>query len=402
MAEGLSQIVLSLAVFFPVFTLIVVVHECGHLFAGRACGIKADVFSVGFGPSVCRWTDKYGTIWQLSALPLGGYVKFAGDFNPASMPARGDVGRSMTAYDAEHGAGAAAHSFQFKTIWQRAFVVLAGPLANLVLAVVIFAALFMSVGQLRLPVVVTSVSEGSAAAAAGVVAGDRIVSINGEAVRHFDELRSHYVPLYTGRTAPLVVERAGQLVSMSVTIARLNNGATVMGRPVSVGRLGIGVTLGDGDVPRRLGPVSAMGEGALSTWRTLRITGVMLSRLVTGRQSLNAITGVPGMMQMAGGATRQTIETGQARGQTAAQISAGVGRTMFILAALLSISIGVMNLLPILPLDGGHLVVYGYEAMARRPLGEAVLGWCYTIGLVLVGSAFVFFSLNDLRWMSPI
>lgn len=395
--DTVTVIFLGLVVFVPVFTLIVVVHEGGHYLAGRMCGIRAEAFSVGMGPVVLKWGRPGGTEWRLSALPIGGYVKYAGDTNASSVPNRAELDRLRAEYDAQHGDGAADGIFHFKPVWQRAFAIVAGPLANFILAIALLGVFAFAFGNSVRPPVVGTVIEGSAADIAGFLPGDVIVSVDGRDIAGFNEISS-IVAVRSGDMLDVVVERDGATMVLQPTIERVDTGEVRMGRRVVIGRLGI---WSDASLPAqtvRLGPFAALGEGVRSTWDVVALTGRFIGRLFQGRESVDNLTGILGMGQLASEGAKNAIEVGQEEGHSGVRISGNIVMWSLTLAAYLSISIGLVNLLPILPLDGGHLVVYAYEAVARRPMNETVLGWANYAGLALVLAFMLFVNLNDVRW----
>ncbi len=396
MIESVPLPILALLVFLPVFSLIVVVHEGGHFWAARACGVTVEAFSIGFGPALVKWTDKRGTEWRISAIPLGGYVKFLGDANAASTPDREELARLRYEFEREHGEGSASGCFHFKPVWQRAIVVVAGPFMNFVLAVVLFAGLYMTVGEAYRPAVVAEVTENGAAKEAGILPGDIIRSINGGKVRGVRDIRE-LVALQSGQTVSVVVERNGEDLRLDAHIQRASEEISVANRPVSLGELGILVR--EDQVFVRYGPFGALAEGVERTQRTIVSSWIFLSRLVTGKESINALTGPLGMGQLAGMGAEATIDDGKQQGQNFGQIAINVTVFALQLAAFLSISVGFINLLPIPMLDGGHLMYYAYEAATGRPLGEAAQEWGYRIGLALVLGFMLFVTLNDVRWL---
>lgn len=342
---------------------LVFIHEMGHYLVGRWCGIGAQTFSIGFGHEIAGWTDKRGTRWKIGWLPLGGYVRFAGDMDPASM------GKNLDALSPEE----RARAFHAKPIWQRFLVVLAGPAANFLLAVLIFAGFFMAYGVPRTPPVVAGVAQGSAAAGARLVPGDRIIAANGRAIDNFRDL-SNYTVMRPGERVVFRVERGGQEFDAPVTLGRAVE-TDRFGQRFEVGRLGVAMPR---PVFARVGPLELLPEAVDATWDTTRSMAEGIWQLVSGRRPLNELHGAIKMAQLAGQ-------------------FATLGLVDFIqLIALFSINLGFINLLPVPMLDGGHLALYAVEAVRRRPLGERAQEWVFRGGLAAILTLFLFTTFNDL------
>ena len=343
--------------------VLVFVHEMGHYLVGRWCGIGAKTFSIGFGHEVAGWTDRRGTRWKVGWLPLGGYVRFEGDMDPASM------GRDLDKLTPEQ----RAISFHAKPVWQRFLVVLAGPVANFLLAILIFAGFFMVFGAPRTPPVVALVAPQSAAASAGLQVGDRILAMDGRHVETFNEL-GQYTVLRPDERVSVQLERAGRIVEVPVVLGAAEE-ADRFGQRYRVGRLGVGMPP---PVFEKVGPLQSIPEGIAATWQTTRSMAEGLWQLVTGRRPLNELHGAMKMAQIAGQ-------------------YASVGPFEFIqLLALFSINLGFINLLPVPMLDGGHLALYTVEAVRRRPLGEQAQEWVFRGGLAALVTLFLFTTFNDL------
>jgi regulator of sigma E protease len=342
---------------------LVFIHEMGHYLVGRWCGIGAKTFSIGFGKEVAGWTDKRGTRWKVGWLPLGGYVRFTGDMDPASM------GKNLDQLSPEE----RAQAFHAKAIWQRFLVVLAGPAANFLLAIVIFAGFFMAYGVPRTPPVFAGVAEGSAAAAAGFRAGDRVVSMNGRQIDTFRDL-STYTVMRPGEQVVVRLERDGREFEAPVTLGRAAE-VDRFGQRFEVGRLGVATPK---PVFVKIGVLELLPEAVAATWATTRSMAEGIWQLVSGRRPLNEIHGAMKMAQIAGQ-------------------FATLGPIDFIqLLALFSINLGFINLLPVPMLDGGHLALYAVEAVRRRPLGERAQEWVFRGGLAAILTLFLFTTINDL------
>lgn len=358
--------------FLVVLTIVVFFHELGHYLIGRWCGIRALAFSVGFGPEIAGFNDRHGTRWKLSAIPLGGYVKFLGDENAASVPDTEAVSR-MSAEER-------AHSFPGASLWRRAATVAAGPIANFILAIAIFAVFFSLNGRMIADPVVAEVRPESAAAAAGLQPGDRFVSIDGEEMRTFEDVRRHVAPR-PGVPMDLRIERDGAMLDLQLTPVRTEI-EDEFGNKMEVGQIGV-VTNRDSGRFRveNYTPIEAVGEGAKESWFIVTRTFGYLGNIITGREKADQLGG--------------PIRVAQVSGQMAT-----LGWAALIqLAAVLSVSIGLLNLMPVPMLDGGHLVFYAIEAVLGRPLGEATMEWAFRIGLTAVLSLMLFATWNDVSML---
>ena len=353
--------------FLFVLTVVVFFHELGHFLVARWCGVAVDSFSVGFGRELFGHTDRLGTRWKLCWIPLGGYVKFRGDENVASMPARA---AEMT--EAER-----AGSFHEKPLASRAAIVAAGPIANFILAIVIFAVMFTTVGRPTLSPLVDEVSTGSAAAEAGFVAGDLVLAIDGTPINSFTDLQ-RIVSRSADRTLSVVVDRDGAEVMLSVT-PRLQEITSAFGNKMRVGVLGIRRTASPDAVKIvKTDPVTSVGLGVSETWNVISTTLSYLGRVVTGSESADQLGG--------------PIRIAQISGQAA---TLGL-LTLINLTAVLSVSIGLINLFPVPMLDGGHLVYYIIEALRGKPLSAASQELGFRIGMGLVLMLMIFATWNDL------
>ncbi|MGQ3292748.1 MAG: M50 family metallopeptidase, partial [Shinella sp.] len=315
--------------FLVVLTLIVFVHEMGHYLAGRWSGIGITAFSVGFGPEIFGFNDRHGTRWKLSAIPLGGYVKFLGDDDPASIPDYNAVAALPESVRKRTFLGAA--------LWKRAVTVAAGPIANFVLAIAIFAVMFVIYGRQVADPVVAEVRPGSAAEEAGVLPGDLLVALDGHPVATFDDVR-RYVSVRPELKITVTVRRDGAELDLPVVPQRAEI-TDQFGNKIELGQIGIVTNQETGNFRViEYGPIEAVGQGVLQSWHIVTGTFDYLSNLVTGRMKADQLGG--------------PIRVAQASGQMA---TLGVA-ALLQLAAVLSVSIGLLNLMPVPVLDGGHLM----------------------------------------------
>ena len=337
-------------------------HEFGHYFVGRLFGIPAETFSIGFGRELFGWTDKQGTRWKLAWLPLGGYVKFVGDMTPASNPA------DLESIPPE----LRERAFQCRPVWQRFLVVLAGPAANFILAIAIFAAFFMTLGAPRTNIV-GAIVPNTPAAAAGLQPGDKIVSVAGRSTPAFDDIRS-IVMLRPNETVPIVFLRQGTAHTIQVHL-KSDMEADPFGEKFNRGLLGVYPTTG---VLERLPVYQAIPEATRYTASITRSMIDGLAQIVTGKRGTQDVGG--------------PIKIAQIAGQQAA-----LGALPFVqLLALFSINLGFINLLPVPMLDGGHLAFYAVEGIRRRPVSARALDWAFRGGLAVILALVVFTTVNDL------
>ncbi|WP_235560383.1 RIP metalloprotease [Brevundimonas sp. Leaf363] len=389
----LSQIVTYVLPFLVVLTTVVTIHELGHFLVARWCGVKIDRFAIGFGKAIFSRTDRHGVEWRVAWLPLGGYVKFAGDLDASSVPDREGLDRLRSRIIAEQGPGAERVYFHFKPVWQRALVTVAGPVANFILAFVLFTVLFSIVGEQIVAPRVFAVAPGSPAAAAGFQSRDLITAVNGRPVHDGSEVTGT-VMLSAGEPIRFTVDRGGRPVELTATPQRVEIQDQVAGR-VKVARIGLDLRplVGSDISIRRLNPIEAAAKGVDRIGEVLGTTLRYLGRIVTGRESGDMLNGPIGIATAAGGITKQASDVGGSVGDAAIS----VGLNLVQLAAILSIGIGFLNLLPIPILDGGHLVFYAYEAVARRPVAARVQEAGYRVGLALLAGLMLFATWNDLQ-----
>jgi regulator of sigma E protease len=395
MTGFLGQALLYIVPFLLVLTFIVTIHELGHFLVARAFGVKVDRFSVGFGRTIVARTDKHGTEWRMAWLPLGGYVKFSGDLDPSSVPDEAGLAELKQRVLAENGPGAERDYFHFKPIWQRALIVAAGPAANFLLSMVLFTVLFTVVGEQIAAPRVSVVAPGSPAAAAGFLPRDRILAINGREIAEQEEV-TRTVIMSAGDALRFTVDRAGQRQELIVTPQRQLEDDPLAGR-VRIARIGLGLApLAEDYHFRRLNPFEAAGKGVETIGTTVSTTGAYIGRIFSGKESGDLLSGPIGIARAAGGVTRQAVAANPDPGFMAANLAL----TFLSFAAIVSIGIGIVNLLPIPVLDGGHLLFYAYEAVARRPVPARVQEVGYRVGLALLAGLMLFATWNDLQKLS--
>ncbi len=349
----------SLLAFFAVLGPLVFIHELGHYWVGRLCGIRAEAFSIGFGREIAGWTDKRGTRWKVGWLPLGGYVMFAGDRDVASSAAADGP--------------LAPDSFPAAAMWKRALTVAAGPVANFLLAFLILAGFALTMGRVNMPPVVRDVVAGSAAAEAGLQPGDRILTVDGRRIENFVDIPMA-IAHRPGETLLLTVDRAGAPLRMQMT-PRLTAERDAFGNRVERAMLGIR------GVPPVITPVSvteAPGIAINQSWAIVRQMGEVIGQVLTGRRSLKDLGG--------------PIRIAKASGEQAAL---GAGALVFFIA-LISINLGFINLLPLPMLDGGHLMFYAIEAIRRRPVSAAAQEWAFRAGFAGLALLMIVVTFNDL------
>jgi regulator of sigma E protease len=362
-----SLLVGTIVPFLFVLTVVVFVHEMGHYLVGRWCGIGVQAFSIGFGPELVGFNDRRGTRWKLSAVPLGGYVKFVGDMNATSTPDSEEIA-ALTPEERKV-------AFHTQPIWKRALTVFAGPAFNFVLTIVVFTVMFSIYGRYVSEPMVAEVRAGSPAEAAGFLPGDRFVTVDGTPIDTFADVQ-RIVSGRAGDTIIFVVQRGGEEVTLTA-VPEISEQQDALGNTVKVGVIGVvnDEALGQ---PRLVeySPGAALVEGVRETGHIIARTGQFLQRFVMGREDRCQLGGPVRIAEMSGKAAALGFEW------------------VVQLVALLSVGIGILNLLPIPPLDGGHLLFYGIESVIRRPVSERVMEAVYRAGLlmVLVFMAFVFWN----------
>lgn len=356
--------------FLFVLTVVVFVHEMGHYLVGRLCGIGVQAFSIGFGPELFGFNDRHGTRWKLSLIPLGGYVKFVGDMNAASTPPDAEQMAELSEKDRKR-------AFHLQPVWKRAATVVAGPLFNFLLTIAVFAVMFGLYGRFVSDPMVAEVRPGSPADAAGFQPGDRFLRVDGNRVETFTDVQ-RYVTGRAGDALTFVMLRDDREIELVAT-PELSEQTDALGNTIRVGIIGV-VNNQEVGQPRivEYGPLESLTQAVFETGDVILRTGQFLKRFVSGREDRCQLGGPVKIADMAGKAAAKGFDW------------------LVQLVAMLSVGIGVLNLLPIPPLDGGHLLFYAVEAASGRPVSERVMDLFYRAGVLLVLAFMAFVFWNDL------
>jgi regulator of sigma E protease len=364
-----SVLVYPLAFLF-VLTVVVFVHEYGHFIVGRLCGVGVKAFSIGFGRELFGWNDRHGTRWKISAVPLGGYVKFVGDMNGASVPDEAALARM----DPEE----RRLSFHHQPLAKRAAIVAAGPIANFLLAILVFAAVTFVAGRQILVPRVDVVQPGSAAETAGFMPGDLVLAIDGREIVSFADMQ-RLISTSAGDTLSFSVERDGGQLTLQATPQVREVEMPGFGKQ-KIGLLGLQGSRNPADVKFvRYGLIDSVAAGFQETWNVIERTFNYLARMISGRESPQQLSGPIGILKVSGDVA-----------------SAGGLASLTGLIAILSVSIGLLNLFPIPLLDGGHLMFYAFEAVLGRPLSDRAQEIGFRIGLAIVVMLMLFATWNDI------
>jgi regulator of sigma E protease len=361
---AIGGFVWAVACFLLVIGPLIFIHELGHYFVGRWFGVKADAFSIGFGRELFGWTDKRGTRWKVAALPLGGYVRFAGDMSPVS---------EANAEWLSLPAAERAQTFQAKPVWQRFLIVFAGPAVNFLFAFGVIAAILITLGEPVTPPVVAGVQPNSAAAAAGLRVGDRIVAMNGEAMRRFEDI-AFYTQLHPDTAARIDLVRRNQPMTLAAHIRAVSQ-TDRFGNTAKIGQLGIAQT---GGAMRPVPLIEVPGRSAGLVVESVGNTLTAIGQIIDGTRSAKELSGPVGVARVAG-----------------EQATLGWFAIVLLMAGI-SINLGFINLLPIPMLDGGHLLFYLVEGVRRRPVEPQVQEWAFRSGLALLLGLMLFVTFNDL------
>ncbi len=372
MLDQIFGVPFTLLSFLVALSVVVFVHEFGHFFVARRCGVRCEVFSIGFGPELIGRTDRHGTRWKISLIPLGGYVRMFGESDTMQAVEGGkeaseEAPRELTPEER-------AVSFSHKTLGQKSAIVFAGPAVNLLFAIAVFWGIFILVGQPVTEPVIGSVVEDSAAADAGLVPEDRILAIDGSPIDRFEDIQN-IVQIGNGAPLDLLIERDAAELNITLT-PRPVDGTDPFGNEVRRYLIGIGAS-GQTRVTD-LGPVAALGVAFGQTYEILEGTAIAVSQIVSGERGTEDLGGPIKIAKYSG----QAAKTG------------AVGFILFM--AILSINLGIINLFPVPLLDGGHLLFYAIEAVRGRPLSEQTQEWGMRAGLALVVALMVFVTWNDI------
>ena len=351
-----------------VLTIVVFFHELGHFLVGRWCGVTIHAFSIGFGPELVGFHDRHGTRWKISAIPLGGYVKFEGDENAASIP----DAEALSNPEGDQREG----SLHAQPLWARAAIVAAGPIANFLLSIAIFSMLLMLYGKPMVPARVDGVVPGSAAEQAGFEIGDIMLSVDGNAIETFSDVQ-RLVALSSGDSLAIEVDRGGSVITLETT-PRRTEVTDQFGNKQKIGVLGIRHQSKPEDVVvRHYGPAESLWGGVEETYFIVERTLGYIGRIFVGKEDADQLGG--------------PLRVAQVSGQVAT-----LGLVALVnLAGMLSVSIGLINLFPVPMLDGGHLVYFAAEAIRGKPLSARSQELGFKIGMAMVLSLMIFATFND-------
>jgi regulator of sigma E protease len=352
--------------FVVILSTIVFIHEFGHYIIAKWCGVRIEAFSIGFGKELFGFTDRSGTRWKVSILPLGGYVKMFGDASEAS-DADADKIEAMSVEDRKL-------SFHHKPLYKKAAIVAAGPAFNFILTISVLTYFIMTSGLASIKPVIGGVVDGSPAAEAGLKAGDRVLQIDDVKVKRFNDV-SYYISTNIGKPVTLKIERGKENLTLVMT-PRAFEEDDGLGNKIKIPRIGIRSF----DVKYEdVGLFVAIGEATMRTYMICESTLMVMGQMITGKRSADELKGPVGIAQLSGQATGRDFHT------------------VLWLIAMLSANLGLVNLLPIPMLDGGHLLFYAVEGLRGRPLAEKVQGWAFRIGTSILMMLMAFTLFNDIR-----
>jgi len=360
----MEQLLHTLASFFVVLSVIVFIHEFGHYIVAKWCGVKVTAFSIGFGKEIWGFNDRSGTRWKFSVLPMGGYVKMFGDATAASN-ADADAYAQMTAEER-------SVTFYHKPLWQKAAIVVAGPVANFLLTIAVFTYFIMTSGLPSIDPVVGQVMEGSPAQAAGLQAGDRVLKINDDEISSFNDI-PYRISTNLGTPVMLLIDRGGEQLTKTIT-PRETEDDDGLGNKIKRPLIGIK----SAEIKyEEVGVVRAVGESVRRTYMVSVATIKIVGQMITGQRSAEDLKGPIGIAQLSGQATQKDFHT-----------------TLWLIA-MLSANLGLVNLFPIPVLDGGHLMYYAAEAVSGRPLAQKIQEYGFRVGFAMIAMLMAFTILND-------
>ena len=350
--------------FLIILTVLVFVHEMGHYLVARKNGVKVEVFAIGFGSELFGWTDRLGTRWKICAVPLGGYVKMFGD---------GDITSSTSLEDANESFEEKENAFHHKSLGARAAIVLAGPAANFLFAIILLAGLYSIVGQRYAPPIIDKITTGSSADIAGLVIGDEILQVNEKNIKRFDELQRIVRP-NPGKELKFLIRRDNEILLKTV-IPQLVEGKDASGSKIVYGLLGV---VSEQTTFIRHNPLTSFGLAMEETWVIISQTLIHVTEMIRGERTTEELGGPIRIAKLSG-----------------AVADAGLTSSIWFMAVL-SINLGLINLFPVPVLDGGHLFFYLLEFIRGKPLEAKMQGIASYVGLVLVISLMIFVTWNDL------
>tara|TARA_S200000501_G_scaffold310286_1_gene300474 strand:+ start:1502 stop:2632 length:1131 start_codon:yes stop_codon:yes gene_type:complete len=350
--------------FLIILTVLVFVHEMGHYLVARKNGVKVEVFAVGFGSELFGWTDRLGTRWKICAVPLGGYVKMFGD---------GDITSSTNLEDANESFEEKENAFHHKSLGARAAIVVAGPAANFLFAIILLAGLYSIVGQRYAPPIIDKITTGSSADIAGLVIGDEILQVNEKNIKRFDELQRIVRP-NPGKELKFLIRRDNEILLKTV-IPQLVEGKDASGSKIVYGLLGV---VSEQTTFIRHNPLTSFGLAMEETWVIVSQTLIHVTEMIRGERTTEELGGPIRIAKLSG-----------------AVADAGLTSSIWFMAVL-SINLGLINLFPVPVLDGGHLFFYLLEFIRGKPLEAKMQGIASYVGLVLVISLMIFVTWNDL------
>ncbi len=390
MPAVITDLLTTIVSFVVVLSVVVFVHEFGHFRVGRWCGMAVKSFSIGLGSELFGWTDRHGTRWKISRIPLGGFVSWVDDTDGSSTRPPSEEDRALSAEEARK-----LGHFRAMPLWKRAITVAAGPIANFVFAVFAFAVLALAMGRDAtdidtIPARIAQVSSNSPAAGAGLETGDIIRSVDGQTISSFSDLQQA-IANSRQRELALEVVRGDETLRMTVT-PREQGGRRLLG-------VSGPLVLPSERVVETYRLSESIAVGASNTWGIVAQTGAYLWRVITGRESGDQIAGVIGIANASGQVATSALNAPGASGGERIKLLA---LSLLSLAAMLSVAVGIVNLLPIPVLDGGHLVFYAIEAVrGGRPLPAEAQEWAYRAGFAVMASLFLFATWNDITRLFP-
>ncbi len=392
--DVLQNILIYAGSFVLVLSVVVFVHEFGHFQVARWRGVAIDTFSIGFGKTLLGWRDKHGVQWKVGALPLGGYVKFADDADAMSTAPREKIEDPAALAEARK-----KGLFHAQPLLTRSLVVAAGPVTNFIFSILAFATLALVVGRdvtpmNEVPARIAAVTPDSAAQRAGLQPNDVIRSVNGQPIASFSAFQA-VVTSSAEQPLELSVDRGGALITLSATPARSTGAAG--GPAAGQGVLGVRpLVLESERVIERIGILESVRIGATDTWGIIAQTGGYIGGVFTGRESGNQIAGPLGIINVSGQVATSALNGGDGS-TTLGDRLAFLALSLLNLAAVLSVAVGIVNLLPIPILDGGHLLFYAIEGVrGGKPLPPAAQEWAYRGGFAVMASLFLFATWNDI------